>query len=236
MTRPSSRSRDSSMPSARLRSAVAHLAADGFVAYPTETVWGLGACVDRPVAIERLVAWKGRAAEAPMSVLVRSAESIEGLGCRVEAPARRLIEAFWPGPLTIVLPCDRAHAAGVARADRALGLRCSAHPLAHALAVAVDEAGLAPLTSTSLNRSGEPPAMDRATARALVGAGGPDGDVADPLLVDEPGLDAGGEMPSSVVDCTGDVLRILRVGSIDRVRLEEVWAGASDPRSGERES
>ncbi|MBW1883495.1 MAG: L-threonylcarbamoyladenylate synthase [Deltaproteobacteria bacterium] len=203
--------------------ALARLAADGFVAYPTETVWGLGACADRPRAIERLARWKGRAAGAPMSLLVSSVEAAPGMGCIVEGSARRLIEAFWPGPLTVVVPCRGRFASGVRRADGALGLRCSAHPLAHALAVAVGEAGLGPLTSTSMNRSGEPPARDLGAARALLQAS-ETGDPAEPVLVSDSGHDAGGEAPSSVVDCTGETPEVLRVGAIDCGRLEAVWS------------
>jgi L-threonylcarbamoyladenylate synthase len=203
--------------------ALAQLSADGFVAYPTETVWGLGACADRPRAIERLARWKGRATGAPMSLLVSSVAAAAGMGCIVEGPARRLIEAFWPGPLTVVVPCTGRFVAGVCRADGALGLRCSAHPLAHALAVAVAEAGLGPLTSTSMNRSGEPPARDLAAAHALVQTS-ETGDPAEPVLVSDSGHEAGGEAPSSVVDCTGEAPQVLRVGAIDCGRLEEVWS------------
>ena len=203
--------------------ALARLAADGFVAYPTETVWGLGACADRPQAIDRLANWKGRAAGAPMSLLVSSVEAVAGMGCIVEVPARRLIEAFWPGPLTVVVPCRGRFASGVRRADGALGLRCSSHPMAHALAVAVAEAGLGPLTSTSMNRSGERPARDLAAAYALLQTSEM-GDPSGPVLVSDSCHDAGGEAPSSVVDCTGETPRVLRAGPIDSDRLEEVWS------------
>jgi tRNA A37 threonylcarbamoyladenosine synthetase subunit TsaC/SUA5/YrdC len=110
----------------------------------------------------------------------------------------------------------------VGRADGALGLRCSSHPLAQALAAAVGKAGLAPLTSTSLNRSGEPPAHDLAAAQALVRTSEMDDRA--PVLVSSSGHDAGGEAPSSVVDCTGKRPEILRVGAIDGSRLEAVWS------------
>jgi L-threonylcarbamoyladenylate synthase len=207
-----------------IAAAVQWLAADGFVAYPTETVWGLGACANRPRAIERLMAWKGRGGDAPMSVLVDSVEAAAQIGCRFGPPARRLAAAFWPGPLTLVVPCDRGLAQGVARADGALGLRCSPHPVANALAHAVRAAGLGPLTSTSFNRSGEDPAADRVAAAALVRGRGP----AEPLLV-ETGTDAGGAAPSSVVDCTAAPPRILRVGAIEAGALERTWTQGASP-------
>jgi L-threonylcarbamoyladenylate synthase len=205
-----------------IEDAVARLAADGFVAYPTETVWGLGACADRPVAIERLMEWKGRSTDAPLALLVSSIEEAIGLGCHIDETARRLIEAFWPGPLTIVLPCRKRFSEGVARGDGALGLRSSPHPVASALALAVREAGLGPLTSTSLNRSGEAPAanLDAAAAMTREGCNAEGGS---PLLLSTSGHDAGGSVPSSVVECTAAVPKILRVGAIERESLEEFW-------------
>jgi L-threonylcarbamoyladenylate synthase len=211
-----------------VRDAIARLGADGFIAYPTETVWGLGACADRPHAIERLRNWKGRASEAPLAVLIPEPAVAETIGCTLRAPIRRLMNAFWPGPLMVVVPCRETWAPGVARSDGALGLRCSSQPLAAALASCLLEAGLGPLTSTSFNRSGEPPARDLADAKRLAGvAPGTTSppSLETPLLVSVPGQDAGGERPSTVVDCTGSEFAILREGSIDRKVLEEVWSG-----------
>ncbi len=202
--------------------AITRLAADGFVAYPTETVWGLGACADRPLAVERLMRWKRRSMDAPLAVLLPSAAVAPEIGCLIEPRVERLMEAFWPGPLTIVVPCRKQFAKGVARSDGALGLRCSSHPLAQALAVAVSEAGLGPLTSTSLNRAGESPAPDRAAALAMIDVE-PEDVLASPLLISASGHDAGGSAASSVVDCTGAIPRIVRVGAIERESLEKFW-------------
>jgi L-threonylcarbamoyladenylate synthase len=217
-----------------LGTAVARLAGDGFIAYPTETVWGLGACADRPLAIRRLMDWKGRSQDAPMSVLVPSVQAAIELGCLVDGAARRLAENFWPGPLTLVVPCERRFAKGVEREDGALGLRCSSHPVAHALSVAVDGAGLGPLTSTSMNRSGESPAADLAAAEALVAdIGNESADIDEPLIVADIEIDAGASAPSSVVDCTGDEPAVLRVGAIDRERLERAWSKDARPNTRE---
>lgn len=209
-------------PDKSLEDAVARLAADGFVAYPTETVWGLGGCADRPAAIGRLRDWKRRPSDAPLALLVTSADSAVEIGCQMDDRTLRLARAFWPGPLTLVVPCLGQFAPGVARGDGAVGLRCSSHPLAYALAMAVREAGLAPLTSTSLNRSGEDPALDRAAAAAMI-RGDREEDLASPLLLDARGADAGRAVPSSVLDCTGGLPKIVRVGAIERASLEEFW-------------
>ena len=205
---------------------MAQLAAEGVIAYPTETVWGLGACADRAQAIDRLFAWKGRAHQNPLAVLVASMAVAEALGCEFDARARRLAEQFWPGPLMLVVPCCGRFAPGVAREDGALGLRCSPHPVARALTLRLARAGLGPLTSTSLNRSGEAPARRLEEAIRTIGSVRADAstDSEQPLLVAPSGYDAGGGAPSSVVDCTRPVPEILREGAIDGAVLARVWS------------
>lgn len=205
---------------------MAQLAAEGVIAYPTETVWGLGACADRARAIERLVAWKGRGQDSPLAVLVASIAAAESLGCEFDARARRLAEAFWPGPLMLVVPCRGRFAPGVARADGALGLRCSPHPIARALTLELERAGLGPMTSTSLNRTGHAPARRHDEAVRAVGpaAAGAGIDPSRPLLVAASGYDAGGGAPSSVVDCTKPVPEVLREGAIAGALLARVWS------------
>lgn len=214
--------------------AVARLREGGFIAYPTETVWGLGACADQPAAVDRLIAWKGRGSNAPLAVLVSAPARVAELGCTVGPAAGRLMDAFWPGPLMLVLPCARTFAPGVAGREGALGVRCSPHPVSAALARATESAGLGPLTSTSLNRTGEPPAATLDAARTLVPAAGSReaerAGLAEPMLLD-PSADpawrdgeAGGESPSTVVDCTGESPRILRAGAIPVARVEAVLA------------
>jgi tRNA A37 threonylcarbamoyladenosine synthetase subunit TsaC/SUA5/YrdC len=89
---------------------------------------------------------------------------------------------------------------------------------------AVDEAGLGPLTSTSLNRTGENPATDLAAAVAVARMDeNSDDALFSPLIVSAPGLDAGGSIASSVVDCTGAVPKIIRIGAIERGSLEKIW-------------
>ena len=206
--------------------AIAQLAAEGVIAYPTETVWGLGACADRARAIDRLFAWKGRAHHNPLAVLVASTAAAEALGCEFDARARRLAEQFWPGPLMLIVACRGRFAPGVTREDGALGLRCSPHPVARALTLRLAQEGLGPLTSTSLNRSGEAPA--RRVEEAIRGIGNTPAvvpiDPDQPLLVAPSGYDAGGGAPSSVVDCTKPVPEILREGAIEGSVLSRAWS------------
>jgi hypothetical protein len=118
-----------------LADAVAWIAQGGVLAYPTETVWGLGADARSDAAVGRLRAFKGRDDAAPISILVTGIGALGALGFRLEAAAERLAREFWPGPLTLVLPCDGAFASGIAREDGAIGVRCTPHEVANELAM-----------------------------------------------------------------------------------------------------
>ena len=197
--------------------AVAELRSGALLAYPTETLFGLGADGRCPTAVERLRHWKGREPERPLPILVEGSEALARLGVELSPLPRRLTEAFWPGPLMLVLPCDETFAPGVARRDGAVGFRCSAHPLAAALARRVAREGIGPLTATSLNRSGEPPARTRSEAARYC-----DGRPGSPILMDVPDAEACGGLPSSVLDLTGPEPRMLREGAITSAEIAEV--------------
>jgi L-threonylcarbamoyladenylate synthase len=196
-------------PDADLTPAVEHLRAGGLVAYPTETVYGVGgACTD--AAVRRLRRLKDPHRPGPFLALVESAASVDRLEW-TEA-ARELARIFWPGSLTLVLRDPLGIFPEGVRDPRAgtVGIRVSSHPVAARL---VAELG-APITSTSVNVPGEPPAASgREAAETLRAMGAPD------VLV----LDAGTlppSPPSSVVDCTGPEPSMLREGTvpIDRLR------------------
>ena len=179
-------------PDADLAPVVAHLRAGGLVAYPTETVYGLGsACT--PDGVRRVRALKRREADKPLIALVASREAVAGL--EWTESARILADIFWPGGLTLVLrdpeglfpPGVRDEAAGT------VGVRVSPHPVAARL---VAELG-APITSTSLNLPGEEPASSGHEAARLVRALGG----SDVWVLDGGTLPPSG--PSTVVDCTG---------------------------------
>jgi len=195
-----------------LDDAVRHVAAGGLLAFPTETVWGLGADATSDEAVARLRAWKGRDADKPVSVLVEDLAAAEALGVAPTPVARVLARAFWPGPLTLVLPAGRARLATGVAAGGAVGLRCSPDPTAAALARALARAGCGPLTATSLNRGGEPPARSLAEARDLCRAH-PGPELVAPRGPGEPGR-VSSASPSTVVDCTGPGLQLIREGAI----------------------
>ncbi|MHC4847381.1 MAG: L-threonylcarbamoyladenylate synthase [Planctomycetota bacterium] len=181
-----------------IRTAVAVLQAGGIVAFPTETVYGL--CVDpaNEKAVRRLYELKGRDADKACAHLIRGRQDAEQLSGGLPPPAARLADAFWPGPLTLVVP-------GLEQAT--IGLRYSSVPLARAL----PRAFAGPLLQTSANRSGKPAALNPAGILKAFPEGVD--------LVLDAGRTPGGEA-STVVDCNGPVFRILREAAITAEEIE----------------
>jgi L-threonylcarbamoyladenylate synthase len=197
--------------------AVAWIRQGGLLAYPTETVWGLGADAEADASLERLRRWKGRGEAEPISILVAEVADLEVLGFQLGSAAEGLAAAFWPGPLTLVLSCERRFGRGVARADGAVGVRCSAHPLAAAVARRLRSEGVGPITATSLNSSGVPAARTREEAAAACGS-----DLELPRMIAVDGAEAGGGPASTVVDATGSEPRVLRWGALGAAELDPV--------------
>lgn len=192
---------------------VAHLVRRGIIAYPTETVYGLGSAV-APLAIERLAGLKGRAAGKPFLLLVADRGMLEGVGLRLTEAAERFAAAFWPGPLTLVLPGGEGTLPDIVRGpEGGVAVRWTSH-----LGIARLLATLgSPITSTSANRPRQPPATDAAAITDAFATSLADGT----LLV----LDAGPLTPSpssTLVDCTGPAPRVIREGAIPTARLRAV--------------
>jgi L-threonylcarbamoyladenylate synthase len=177
------------------------LRAGELVAFPTDTVYGLGALFSRPSAIERIYAAKGRPEGKAIPILLASPADLPLVAGQVGEVAARLAEAFWPGPLTLVLPKAPLVPVAVSRTGT-VAVRVPDHPLARALIAAAGT----PLAVTSANRSGEPATTDPAVVYRMLA-----GKIA--ALLDG-GLAPGG-LPSTVVDCArpGTPL-ILRPGPI----------------------
>lgn len=197
--------------------AVEHVRRGGLLAYPTETLYGLGADARSEAALGRLRRWKGSDATQPVSLLVADAESLDALDIVRTAASDALIARFWPGPVTLILATRGAFAAGVANAAGAIGVRCSPHPVAHALARALAAANVGPLTATSLNRHGAPAAATRAQAMAMCD----DAPDAPRLFAPRslaPRSSAAETEPSglasTLVDASSDTVRVLREGAV----------------------
>src|SRR4051812_4625673 len=182
--------------------AVDALRAGELVAFPTETVYGLGADAANPDAVRRLFAVKGRPTDHPVIVHLARAAQLDELGRAVPAVARDLGDAFWPGALTIVVARDPDRVAPEVTGGRpTVGLRVPDHPLAHALLGAFGGGVAAP----SANRFGRVSPTTAAHVRADLGT-----DV--DLVVDGGPCTVGVE--STIVDCTTDPPTLLRHGAI----------------------
>ena len=192
-----------------IEAAAACLAAGGLVAFPTETVYGLGADARNGEAIARLYAAKGRPAFNPLIAHVASRETARQLG-RFDAAAEKLAAAFWPGPLTLVLPrqpdCAVAELA-LAGLDT-VAVRVPAHPVAHALL----EAFNAPIVAPSANRSGH--VSPTSAAHVLADLRG-----RIDMLIDAGPCTVGVE--STIVACLGEPT-LLRPGGLPRSEIERV--------------
>ena len=192
------------------------LRSGGIVAMPTDTVYGIGVVLDAPRGIDRLFEAKRRPAERAIMLLLDSADQARSVGAW-PASAARLAGAFWPGGLTVVV--DQLPDAGLPPELTAgaptIGLRVPNHACPRALAAAVG-----PLPVTSANLSGLAPARDaREIADQL-------GDAVD-CIVD--GGPAHGGPASTVVDCTVDPARILRVGAVSEDAVAACLAAAGGP-------
>jgi L-threonylcarbamoyladenylate synthase len=189
-----------------IRRAAETLASGGLVAFPTDTVYGLAASIDRADAVARLYTAKGRPLDRPIPVLVSSREQVGRLASTVDRRAEPLMEHFWPGALTIVLPAAGWLPGEVVRDTGQVGVRMPDHPQALAIIAAAGGA----LATTSANRSGEPEAATAAEVRTTLGE-------AVDLIIDG---GPAGRVPSTVVSVVGDRLHLLRQGAIglDQIR------------------
>jgi len=200
--------------------AIEALRGGAIVALPTDTVYGLAVAPDAPGGLERLFAAKGRPPDRAVPLLLADAGQAAEVG-ELGAAARALAAALWPGGLTLVIP---------RRADRPLplALTAGAEPPLATVGVRVPDHGaprelaraLGPLPTTSANRSGEPEARDADEIAARLGS-------AVELILD--GGPAPGGPPSTVVDVTAEVPRILRHGAIPAARVAAVLRAAGLP-------
>jgi L-threonylcarbamoyladenylate synthase len=189
--------------------AVDVLRAGGLVAFPTETVYGLGADAEQPAAVARVFAAKGRPVGHPLIVHLGDADLLDAWAVAVPPEARLLADAFWPGPLTLLLWRGSRVSDAVTGGRPTLGLRVPDHPVALALL----EAFGGGLAAPSANRFGR---VSPTTAADVVAELGPSVD----LVLDGGPCTVGVE--STIVDLTGDQPVVLRPGGVSGERLAEV--------------
>lgn len=193
---------------AALAAAAASVRAGQLVVMPTDTLYGLGADAFDPDAVRRLLAAKRRGPDMPTPVLVGSWSTIDGLVPRVPRTARTLIEAFWPGGLSLVLPHVQSLNWDLGRTRGTVMLRMPLHPVALEL---LRECG--PMAVSSANVSGQPPATTAADAQAQLG------DLVEVYL--DGGLCETG-LASTIVDLTGASPTLRREGAITADHVSEV--------------
>ena len=187
----------------------AQLLADGqLVAFPTETVYGLGANALDEAAVRSIFAAKGRPADNPLIVHIHDRTQL-ALLCHVTEPARRLMDAFWPGPLTLIMPRKETVPDAVTAGLDTVAVRMPSHPVALAMLRACS----LPIAAPSANRSGKP---SPTAARHVLD----DMDGRIPLILDGGESDVG--LESTVISMVGERPCILRPGGVTKVMLESV--------------
>ena len=191
-----------------LAQAVAVLGRGGLVAFPTDTLYGLGADALNEAAVERVFQAKGRPDGMALPVLIGDLEQLETVVHPVPALAWRLAERFWPGALTLVAPRGPLVPALVGSRGWKVGVRLPDHPVPRELARRLGR----PIIGTSANRSGGPEARTAAQVREQIG------DRVD-LVLDVGPAPGGG--PSTVLDITGPSPRVLRQGAVSIQALED---------------
>ena len=186
------------------------LQAGQLVGLPTETVYGLAASATDDAAVALIFAAKGRPADHPLIVHVASVHQVPLFAAQVPGFAQRLMQAFWPGPLTLILPRQAGVATASAGGQDSIGLRCPSHPVAQALLQACLARGVTGLSAPSANRFGRVSPTTAAHVQSELGA--------DLLVLD--GGDCAVGIESTIIDCTRGEPVLLRPGQITRAQVE----------------
>jgi L-threonylcarbamoyladenylate synthase len=200
---------DSLVNHPQIQEAAQWILADETVAFPTETVYGLGANALSDKAVKKIFEAKGRPADNPLIVHISHIEQLRGIVDNIPAIAQKLMQAFWPGPLTLVLPKAKLVASTVTGGLDTVAVRMPAHPLALALIKACDR----PIAAPSANRSGKPsPTQADHVLHDLKGR----------IVGVLDGGETGVGVESTVLDVTGEKPMILRPGGVSKRQLEQV--------------
>lgn len=186
-------------------------AAGGLLIFPTDTVYGLGTRADRDDAVRRLYQAKGRPAHLALPILVGRTEQVHRIAAEWPAAAQALAEAFWPGPLTLIVPRAAELSPVVTGGAETVGVRLPAHAPLQDWLVACDF----PVAVTSANLSSEPPALQVPDLSPALR------EAVDLILDDGP---CAGTIPSTVVDVTSSPPRVLRAGPVSEQDIRRVVA------------
>jgi L-threonylcarbamoyladenylate synthase len=180
------------------------------VGLPTETVYGLAANATDDAAVAKIFAAKGRPADHPLIVHVAGVEQVALFASQVPDFAQKLMQAFWPGPLTLILSRLSGVAAASAGGQNSIGLRCPSHPVAQSLLQACLPLGVLGVSAPSANRFGRVSPTSAAHVQSELGP--------DLLILDGGDCEVGIE--STIIDCTRGEPVLLRPGHITRAHIE----------------
>ncbi|HEX4944775.1 MAG TPA: L-threonylcarbamoyladenylate synthase [Usitatibacteraceae bacterium] len=203
-----------------LAGAVAELVRGNLVAFPTETVYGLGADATNPDAVAKIFAAKGRPADHPLIVHLPPEASIDDWAIEVPGAARSLARAFWPGPLTLILKKSARVPAAVTGGQDTVGLRIPSHPVAQRLLREFAKVGSGAVAAPSANRFGRVSPTSAQHVRDEFG----------PLLVVVEGGDCEVGLESTIVDLSRGRATVLRPGGITREEIAAVLGAAPGER------
>jgi tRNA threonylcarbamoyl adenosine modification protein (Sua5/YciO/YrdC/YwlC family) len=206
---------DDSQRAAGIEAATAAVLKGALVVLPTDTVYGIGGDAFRPAAVTRLLEAKGRGRQMPPPVLVGSVRAASALVEDLGQFGHQLIDEFWPGGLTLVCRASRSLQWDLGDTRGTVAIRMPQHPVAIELLMATG-----PMAVSSANLTGSPPAMTAGAAREQLG---------DSVEIYLDGGPCETETPSTIVDLTGDMPRLLRGGVVPIGRLREVAAVAMGP-------
>jgi tRNA threonylcarbamoyl adenosine modification protein (Sua5/YciO/YrdC/YwlC family) len=209
---------DAQQREAGISAAVSTIQASGLVVLPTDTVYGLGADAFSPDAVTALLAAKGRGRGMPPPVLVGSVRAAAALTETLGAFGQDLIDEFWPGPLTLVLKASSTLQWDLGDTNGTVAVRMPLHPVALEL---LRRTG--PMAVSSANKTGAPAATTAAEAEEQLG---------DSVEVYLDGGPCADNVPSTIVDLTGGMARVLRAGAISIDRLRKVATVIDIPATG----
>ncbi|MBB6032167.1 L-threonylcarbamoyladenylate synthase [Phytomonospora endophytica] len=198
-----------------IEAAISAVRSGDLVVMPTDTVYGIGADAFKSWSVEALLRAKGRGRDMAPPVLVGSRRTLDGLVLSLPSTARDLVAAFWPGALTVVVEHAPTLDWDLGDTEGTVAVRMPLHPVALEV---LAETG--PMAVSSANKSGQPPASTATDAREQLGYGvsvyleaGPSADI----------------VPSTIVDCTGDVPVLLRAGALSLEKIREVVPSTRGP-------
>jgi L-threonylcarbamoyladenylate synthase len=197
----------------RIDEAVAILKSGGVIAFPTETFYGLGADARNEAAIDKIFGIKGRDFKNPVLVVIGDRGHLDAFAAHIPEKARKLMDRFWPGPLTIVLPAAPSVSPKLTAGSGKIGIRLTSHPVAMAISKRLG----GPVTATSANLSGAPECSSAAEVISQL-----EGKIS--------GVIDGGQTPggkgSTIVDATVSPVKVLREGVIPAALIQDTLATA----------